>query len=101
MRSRAMTVGAEYVHACLSVSGIGRAKLPVTVKHVVMVRDDDPPGSTACQALGRGVARLMLQGRPVRSRRGRERFSAGAKDIADLSRATPLSPSSCSKTPAR
>ena len=80
----ARMTGAEHVHACLSIGGLGRAELPATVKHVVVARDDDPPGSAPCLALGRGVARLMLQGRAVTITPRAGALKAGAKDIADL-----------------
>jgi putative DNA primase/helicase len=79
----AMT-GAERVHAALSVTGIGKAELPLAVNRVVVARDDDPPGSTACLTLGRGVARVMLQGRSVTIAPRAGTLHAGAKDIADL-----------------
>jgi hypothetical protein len=80
----ATMAGAECVHACLSVGGIGRAELPSNVKRVVVARDDDPPGSTPCLLLGRGVARVMLQGRPVAITPRAGALKPGAKDIADL-----------------
>ena len=57
--------GADRAHACLGVSALGRAELPIAVSRVTIARDDDPPGSPARLALGRGVARLLLQGRAV------------------------------------
>jgi hypothetical protein len=80
----ARMAGAEYVHACLSVGGLGRAELPSSVKRVVVARDDDPPGSAPCLSLGRGVGRLMLQGRAVSVTPRAGTLHAGAKDIADL-----------------
>jgi putative DNA primase/helicase len=80
----ARMAGAEHVHACLSVGGLGRAKLPAVVSRVVVARDDDPPGSAPCLALGRGVARLMLQGRAVSVTPRAGALKSGAKDIADL-----------------
>ena len=80
----ARMAGAEQVHACLSVGGLGRAELSATVKNVVVARDDDPPGSAPCLSLGRGVARLMLQRREVLITQRAGELQAGAKDIADL-----------------
>ena len=51
---------------------------------MLVCRDDDPPGSPACVALGRGVARLLGQGRKVSVTPRAGRFAAGAKDLNDL-----------------
>ena len=80
----AIAAGAGCVHASLGVSALGRAELPALVKTVIVVRDDDPPGSPACTALGRGVARLLGQGRNVLVTPRAGRFSPGAKDLNDL-----------------
>jgi putative DNA primase/helicase len=80
----AAMAGAERVHACLGASGIGRAELPLTVTRVVLARDDDPPGSPASLQLGRGAARVMLQGREVKITPRAGLLAEGAKDIADL-----------------
>ena len=52
----------EPVVATLGVAAIGKAKLPVGVKEVVIVRDGDAAGSPSDERLWRGVARLMGQG---------------------------------------
>jgi Protein of unknown function (DUF3631) len=78
----ALMAGAERAHACLGA--VGRAQLPITVEKVIVARDDDRPGSPACAALGRGVARLLCQGRKVAVTPRAGRFAAGAKDINDL-----------------
>ena len=52
----------EPVVATLGVAAIGKAKLPVGVKEVVVVRDGDAAGSPSDERLWRGVARLMGQG---------------------------------------
>lgn len=80
----AMMAGAERVHAVLGASGIGRAELPSTVTDVTVARDDDPPGSPASLLLGRGVARIKLQGRRVKVTPRAGTLSAGAKDLNDL-----------------
>ena len=59
----ARLAGAERVHACLGVGALGRAQLPKNVTRTIVCRDDDTPGSEACKALGRGVGRILLQGR--------------------------------------
>jgi putative DNA primase/helicase len=80
----AALAGAERVHAVLGAGGIGRAELPPTVTDVVLARDDDPPGSPASLQLGRGVARVLLQGRRVKITARAGTLAEGAKDIADL-----------------
>ena len=80
----AALAGAERVHACLGADGVGRAELPLTVTGATLARDDDPPGSPACLALGRGVARVLLQGRKVKITPRAGTLHPGAKDIADL-----------------
>ena len=82
----ALMAGAKQAHACLGAAALGRAQLPVTVEKVIVARDDDPPGSPACVALGRGVARLLGQGRKVSVTPRAGRFAAGAKDLNDLLR---------------
>ena len=52
----------EPVVATLGVAAIGKARLPVGVKEVVIVRDGDAAGSPSDDRLWRGVARLMGQG---------------------------------------
>jgi hypothetical protein len=80
----ATMAGAEQVHASLGVGALGRAHLPKTVTRVTIARDDDPPGSPACQALGRGVARVLAQGREVKITPRAGSLKAGAKDLNDL-----------------
>jgi putative DNA primase/helicase len=80
----AMMAGALRVHACLGVAGIGRAELPLDVSMAVVARDDDPPGSPASLQLGRGLARILLQGRSAKVTARAGTFVQGAKDIADL-----------------
>jgi hypothetical protein len=80
----AIMAGAALVHACLGVSGLGRAKLPNCVKRVIVARDDDPAWSPACLALGRGIARLLCQGREVITTKPAGEFAVSAKDINDL-----------------
>jgi hypothetical protein len=80
----AVMAGAERVHACLGVGGLGRAQLPSNVTGVTVCRDDDTPGSPACQALGRGVGRLLLQGRRTAVTPRAGALHEGAKDINDL-----------------
>ena len=80
----ALMAGATRAHACLGAGALGRAQLPATVEQVLVCRDDDPPGSPACVALGRGVARLLGQGRKVSVTPRAGRFAAGAKDLNDL-----------------
>jgi hypothetical protein len=62
----ARMVGAGCVHAVLGASNLGLADLPLSVTDVTLARDDDPPGSPASLALGRGAARVMLQKRNVK-----------------------------------
>jgi putative DNA primase/helicase len=69
--------------------GAGMTSLPrrpATVENVIVARDDDPPGSPACVALGRGVARLLGQVRKVSVTPRAGRFAHGAKDLNDLLR---------------
>ena len=66
------------------MSALGRAELPINVKKVIVARDDDAPWSPASLALGRGVARLLFQGREVEATRPPGGFAVGAKDINDL-----------------
>ena len=77
--------GAESVVACLGVGGIGRADIPLPA-FVVVVRDDDTPGSKASLALGRSVARLLLHGCEVSITARAGTLHPDAKDIADLAR---------------
>jgi hypothetical protein len=79
-----MMAGAEQVHACLGVSALGRAQLPRNVTRLTIARDDDPPGSPACQALGRGVARLLLQGKKAAITPRAVTLAKNAKDLNDL-----------------
>ena len=51
---------------------------------MIVARDDDPPGSPACVALGRGVARLLGQRRKVSVTPRAGRLAPGAKDLNDL-----------------
>jgi hypothetical protein len=81
----ALIAGAERAHACLGAAALGRAQLPITVERVIVARDDDPPGSPACVALGRGVARLLGQGRKVLVTPRAGRFATGAKDLLKCS----------------
>jgi hypothetical protein len=80
----AAAAGAGRVFACLGTGNIGRAVLPLEVTQVTVVQDDDAPGSPARPALGRGIARILLQGRPVTVTLRAGLLSEGAKDIADL-----------------
>jgi putative DNA primase/helicase len=80
----AVQSGAERVHACCGAGAIGRAELPSAVTRVTAARDDDPPGSSASLALGRGVARIMLQGRSVSVTPRAGALHKGAKDLNDL-----------------
>jgi hypothetical protein len=80
----ARMAGAKRVHACLGVAGLGRATLPLDVITATIARDGDPPGSPASLQFGRGVARVMLQGRAVKITPRPETLAPGAKDIADL-----------------
>ncbi|HZZ23596.1 MAG TPA: DUF3631 domain-containing protein [Roseiarcus sp.] len=82
----AMMAGAERVHACLGVGALGRAQLPGNVTRTIVCRDDDTPGSDACKALGRGVARLLMQGRQTAVTPRAGSLNAAAKDIADLAK---------------
>jgi hypothetical protein len=82
----ALMAGAARAHACLGAAALGRAQLPATVENVIVARDDDPPGSPACVALGRGVARLLGQGRKVSVTPRAGRFAPSAKDLNDLLR---------------
>ena len=82
----ALMAGAARAHACLGGGALGRARLPITVENVIVARDDDPPGSPACVALGRGVARLLGQGRKVSVTPRAGRLAPGAKDLNDLLR---------------
>jgi Toprim domain-containing protein len=52
----------EPVVVTLGVAAIGKAKLPLGVKEIVVVRDGDMAGSPSDERLWRGVARLMGQG---------------------------------------
>jgi hypothetical protein len=83
----AFAAGAACVHASLGVGALGCAELPPVTETVIVARDDDPPGSPACAALGRGVARLLGQKRKVLVTPRAGRFLPGAKDINDLLRA--------------
>jgi Protein of unknown function (DUF3631) len=85
----ARMAGAERVHACLGVNGIGRDELPLAVTRVTVARDDDPSGSPASLSLGRGVARIMLQGRSVSITPRAGSLSLGAKDLNDLLKVDP------------
>jgi putative DNA primase/helicase len=58
----ARAAGADRVWAVLGVGRIGTIGLPSTVQDVVVVRDDDPPGSPADLALVRGLVRLLGRG---------------------------------------
>jgi hypothetical protein len=80
----AILAGAERAHACLGTGVLGRAQLPDNVKEVIVARDDDLPGSPACVALGRGIARLLGQGRKVSVTPRAGRLFRGAKDLNDL-----------------
>ena len=51
----------EPVAATLGVSNLGKAKLPLHVKQVIVVRDGNPDGHAADIGLWRGVVRLMGQ----------------------------------------
>jgi hypothetical protein len=82
----AVMAGFDRAHACLGAGVLGRAQLPDNVKEVIVARDDDPPGSPACVALGRGVARLLGQGRKVSVTPRAARLAPGAKDLNDLLR---------------
>jgi putative DNA primase/helicase len=76
--------GAERVHACLGVGALGRAQLPRNVTRTIVCRDDDTPGSEACKALGRGVGRILLQGRQAAVTPRAGTLAVDAKDINDL-----------------
>jgi hypothetical protein len=80
-----LTEGVEDAIAAL-MAGAARAHVPAAVENVIVARDDDPPGSPACVALGRGVARLLGQGRKVSVTPRAGRFAPGAKDLNDLLR---------------
>jgi hypothetical protein len=80
----ALLAGAERAHACLGAGVLGRTRLPDTVMDVIVARDDDSPGSPACVALGRGIARLLGQGRKVSVTPRAGRLAPGAKDLNDL-----------------
>jgi putative DNA primase/helicase len=80
----ALLAGAEQAHACLGVGALGRAQLPKDVTRVTIARDDDLPGSPACQALGRGVARILLQGKQAAVTPRAGLLAKGAKDLNDL-----------------
>jgi Protein of unknown function (DUF3631) len=82
----ALLAGAARAHACLGTGVLGRARLPDNVKEVIVGRDDDLPGSPACVALGRGIARLLGQGRKVSVTPRAGRLAPGAKDLNDLLR---------------
>jgi Protein of unknown function (DUF3631)/Toprim domain len=82
----ALLAGAERAHACLGAGVLGRAQLPDNVKEVIVARDDDLPGSPACVALGRGIARLLGQGRKVSVTPRAGRLALEAKDLNDLLR---------------
>jgi DNA polymerase I-like protein with 3'-5' exonuclease and polymerase domains len=55
----ARMAGAAYVGALCGIWRLGKVAAPPGVVRVVVVRDDDEPGSEADQALMRGVVRLM------------------------------------------
>ena len=80
----ARLAGAERVHACLGVGALGRAQLPKNVTRTIVCRDDDTPGSEACKALGRGVGRILLQGRQAAVTPRAGELSPNAKDVNDL-----------------
>jgi hypothetical protein len=56
------------------------------VSRVIVARDDDPDGSPARLALGRGIARLLLQGRAVTVTPPAGALAKGSKDLNDLLR---------------
>jgi putative DNA primase/helicase len=76
--------GGELVHACLGISALGRDELPMAVNRVTVAGDTDLPGSPASLALGRGIARLLLQGRAVDVAPPAPAMSAEAKDAKDI-----------------
>jgi putative DNA primase/helicase len=85
----AMMAGASSAHACLGVGALGRAQLPNNVTRVTIARDDDSPGSPACQALGRGVARILLQGKRAAVTPRAGLLAKDAKDLNDLLKIDP------------
>jgi hypothetical protein len=80
----AIIAGAARAHACLGVGALGRARLPKNVTRTIVCRDDDTPGSEACKALGRGVGRILLQGRRTAVTPRAGELSPNAKDVNDL-----------------
>jgi hypothetical protein len=80
------------VWAVLGVGRIGKVDLPIMVSEVVVVRDDDPPGSPADRLLIQGLVRLVGRGVMV-SVTGRPDAIAGngvgLKDVNDLHRHDP------------
>jgi hypothetical protein len=75
------------VQVCCGVGGLGHCQLPRNVTRTIVCRDDDSPGSEACKALGRGVGRILLQGRQAAVTPRAGELSVGAKDINDLLKA--------------
>jgi hypothetical protein len=85
--------GAEYVVVSGGVANLGKTPLPPIVSHVVIARDDDPPGSPADLALWRGVVRRLGQGLKVavteRPNNIAPKDAPPLKDLDDLYRFDP------------
>lgn len=54
------------VLAAVSLSNIGRVRLPAAVTCITVAADNDPPGSPAAAALARAVESLAAEGREIR-----------------------------------
>jgi putative DNA primase/helicase len=53
--------GADYAVAIGGIARLGKSRVPADVEKVVVVRDDDPVGSSAELSLWRGLTRLLGQ----------------------------------------
>ena len=54
-----LAAGAEYAVALTGIARLRRVDMPDDVKAIVLVRDDDAPGSPADDALWRGIVAVM------------------------------------------
>lgn len=66
--------------AGISVANLARINLPPAIRRVLLLADNDPPGSPAALALQKAVDRFLAEGRQVRIARPPQGF----KDLNDL-----------------
>jgi hypothetical protein len=73
------------VLCAVSLSNLAAVKLPAQIKTVIILAQNDPPGSAAAQGLQRAVASFQAQGRVVKIARP----PANYKDFNDIAQRAP------------